>query len=225
MSLDVHALYVRRGLGGAARQRTLELLDYIVRELPALRAMGVRVVARAVDDSGGSAPAAAALRARGVKSLPALVTPNNVYEGVAEIGQVYAENLAAFRAARRAAAAPEDDLRQQQMAALGAGDDNEEQGVGEEGDIMKNYQAEMQRRSLRAPKAGGPGGGGPPGPGPGPADDPYGGRDGPGAHGPEPAPRAPRSPVLDAGTDDYYESGNPADDLMVQAMLNNLGTD
>lgn len=176
-----HDLYVHSGKAAAgeaprrARESSLEVLNYVDARLSVFRRMRLVVRVHRVRPEDLRHPRLkAALAGRGVTSLPALVTPNNIYVGVAAIGEVYEKNCREFaqweaaRNRRRPAAplAPEDAVAQFHRMEMGGGDgeeavgegpmDDDDDAMGEGGGIMDNYRAMIAARSGAPP--GGQGG-------------------------------------------------------------------
>jgi hypothetical protein len=167
-----HDLYVHTARAAAgeaprrARESSLEVLHYVDARLPVFRQMRLVVRVHRVRPEDLRHPRLkAALAGRGVTSLPALVTPNNIYLGVAAIGEVYEKNCREFsrweaaRNRRRPAPplAPEDEVARFHRMEMGGGDGEETVGagpmeddddaMGEGGGLMDNYRAMMSARS------------------------------------------------------------------------------
>jgi hypothetical protein len=139
-----------------SRELTLEILQYVHARLPVFKQMGLAVKVnkmRSLDLR--DARLVNAMRKRGIKSLPALTTPNNVYHGCREICDLYERNFQEFQAFGRRGekpvegVAPEDDLDvfyRDEMTFERAEEDAEETGLGEADDMMDAYRRVMERR-------------------------------------------------------------------------------
>jgi hypothetical protein len=140
-----------------SRGFTLEVLQYVHAHLARLTDMGlavrvVKVTSRQLRDER----VRAAMRARSIARLPALVTPNGVYLGFQEISSLYERNFAAYEAiARRGdqpvvGEAPTDELedyyRSEMTLERARADDKDDDAFGEGGDMMDSYRRMMERR-------------------------------------------------------------------------------
>lgn len=216
----VHNLYVLV-VGGdpsgphdqKSRELTLAILKYVHDRLKVFTDMGVRVTVHKVKKIDLANPRlVAAMKAKMITSLPALVTPNDAYIGNRAIVEVYDKNIKVFEAWKRretedvAGMAPEDDLsafyRDEMTFERAAQDDDlgdDEDKIGEGGDMMDSYRAMMQRRETR--DARGRGGGA---------------RRGTAAAAPAPSKTAGRraAPAPAAGRRGDNVPGGSADDLM-----------
>lgn len=145
MTTTRHSLYVLAGGGRRAAARALLL--YVRARLPALRrALGVELRARRVRWGGPAAAARlrGALEKRGIRSLPALVTPSGVVQGGRAIRAYYEE---ALRAPAPAPAGGEDDLADYYRREMGAPSEEEEAGIGGGRPMMDAYREVMTRRA------------------------------------------------------------------------------
>lgn len=166
-----HQLYVKIvGAGDPdtkSKGITLAVLQFVHASLPMLARMGVKVKVQRVESDQLARPEVrAALKQRGVLNLPALRTASNTYLGLAEIRQVYTENIREFVAYERQGrdgvegSAPEDDLERyygvemtQERAKADA--ETEEEGIGEGSDMMSAHRRMNELREKRnAPRAG-----------------------------------------------------------------------
>lgn len=137
---------------------TLEALRFIHERLPIFKKMGLNVtVFRVTPAHLTNARVKAAMVARGITRLPAIVTPVNTYLGLKEISDLYARNIAEFEAANRrgdkavegAVLDEEDDLAKfysSEMTLEAAEEDAQETGIGENDDMMESYRGMMERR-------------------------------------------------------------------------------
>lgn len=92
-----HTLYVLGAPG--VREQNVRLLTYIKNNKDLLRRMGVSIrVVQATASQLKSGEVRAALKGRGIKELPALVTAKSVYLGVAAIVELYEKNIKEFTA-------------------------------------------------------------------------------------------------------------------------------
>lgn len=173
----VHNLYVLT-VGGAARAAndqksrdlTLAILKYVHERLEIFTTMGVKIRVHKVKKSDLANPRLVeAMKARGISSLPALVTPNSTYVGNRAIGDVYEKNIMEYEAWKRrdvegpSGMVAEDDLAsfyQDEMTFERAAQEDdlgdEGDGIGEGGDMMDSYRSMMQKREGREQRPGGP---------------------------------------------------------------------
>jgi hypothetical protein len=141
-----------------SRKLTLAVLEYVHGRLALFSEMGVRVRVHRVRGSDLEDPRlVAAMKDRGITSLPALLTPNGAYCGNNRIRDVYDKNVQEFRAWKRvqgpaAGLAPEDDLaafyRSEMTFERAAADDGLGDGdeIGEGGGMMDAFRHTMRRR-------------------------------------------------------------------------------
>jgi hypothetical protein len=145
-----------------ARQLTLLVLQYINSRLGLFTKMGVNVRVHKVRKVDlGNMRLKAAMKAKGITSLPALITPNNTYVGNKAIGGVYERNIKAFEAYNRrgiegpTGMAPEDELAKYYGAEMTIDKAKEEdklgggEEIGEGKDMMSRYQDMMRHRDQR----------------------------------------------------------------------------
>lgn len=157
--LVVHQLFVKIvGANSAdqiSRQVTLNTLQYIKSCLPQFEVMGIKVVLNQIKESDlSNERLIAAMRARGVTKLPAMTSPNDVYNGLQEIKDVYEKNIRQFAAIDRRGERPvvgttEHDLSsyyEDEMTFERAEEDAQETGIGETDDMMENYRRFMEKR-------------------------------------------------------------------------------
>jgi hypothetical protein len=155
-----HQLFVKIDPpGGPSHQYTRDVVTFVHRILPILRQMGVNIRVNQVYDRHLRDPRfIGALKGKGIGSLPALITSQDIYVGPTNIKNVYRGNIREYRA--RAARAerqpapmePEDELDQFYKREMGrsawedALDGEEEDGLGEGGNLMDKYNEMMARR-------------------------------------------------------------------------------
>jgi hypothetical protein len=154
-STTPHKLYVWSSAGGPGREAALGVLRYLAPRAKAIAALGVKLEAVRVRTRDLRDPRfMAALRRRGVTRLPALVTPNGVYEGGEAIRGVYGRNLQEFaRAPRAEEPADLDSFFRSEMSLERVAEDARE---GAEGDMMDSYRHMMERREAPAPAGAAP---------------------------------------------------------------------
>src|SRR5271156_1584617 len=101
--LTAHNLFIKIVAPGdtsdeKSRELTKQVLRYLAERVGHLREMGLRLQLNRVRASDLANPRLKeAMKARGIKSLPALTTPNNIYLGVAEITTVYDRNIQEYQ--------------------------------------------------------------------------------------------------------------------------------
>lgn len=139
-----------------SQKYTLSLLHYIHGRIKILKEMGIQVKVNKISASDlQNAKLNAAMKKKGITKLPAMTTPTGVYLGVDEIADVYERNIREFTANQRrdekkvAGIVQEDDLDsyyRDEMTFERAEEDEEEPGIGEDGDMMSAYHSMVQRR-------------------------------------------------------------------------------
>jgi protein-tyrosine-phosphatase len=156
-----------------SRGITLDVLRYIHARLPAFAQMGIAVKVNKIRSQDlQNARLIAAMQRRGIRRLPALTTPNNVYLGAKEIADLYERNIKELehtgaRGERPVEGAAPDDgdldsFFRDEMTFERAEEDAQEPGIGEGGDMMDAYRRMMERRESsekgrgRRPAAGRP---------------------------------------------------------------------
>jgi len=167
----VHDLYVfvvgktaRGPSDEKSRELTLAILKYIHERLPLFAEMGVQIRVHKVKQPDLDNPRVVqALEARKISSLPALVTPSNTYVGTRLIKSVYERNALEYDAWRRrevespTGMTPEDDLakfyRDEMSFEKAAENDDDSDGIGENGDMMDAYRTVLQSRNGQQPAA------------------------------------------------------------------------
>jgi len=152
---------------------TKQVLQYVHDNLDAIRRMGIKIqIEKIAPDQLANEKLKAALKARGITRLPAVVTPVAVYLGVGEIIDLYQLNLREFAAVDRRGPAPagprpglptqaasatateaEDDLDafyREEMTMERAEEDADETGLGDAGDMMEDFRRVAAHREERA---------------------------------------------------------------------------
>ncbi len=172
MAHDLYVIVSTDPADAKSRALTLELLRYVTDIQPVLRRMGIDV---RVNKIGGQhlrdERLLGALRQRGISSLPALVTPSNVYIGLDDIRDLYDRNIDKFVGRGGPGGRPrdpddelaaDDDLEQyyrSEMTLARAEEDDDELAIGKDsGDMMDDYRRMMSHRETagRRPGAGRP---------------------------------------------------------------------
>lgn len=165
----MHVVYVKLPGPGdpdtVSREVTTRTLTYLQGIQGVLREMGIRLVVEKVTSAALRHPEfTAALKRRGIVTLPALLTTRNVHNGYAAIVATYTRNIAAYRAV----AAKYDE-----MGPLGAAGDDplsayygeiarepgesfEETAIGSGADMMGDLQAAIARREAAHARPGAP---------------------------------------------------------------------
>jgi len=146
-----------------SKQFTLELLKFVHQHLGEFKQMGVSTKVNKIKSADLRNPRLIeAMKRRGITSLPAVVTPNNVYVGLKTIFDLYSRNLKEHVAiAGRGVATPEgavmedEDLFRKyygaEMTLEKALDDTEDVSVGDSGkDMMTSYREFMASREKMA---------------------------------------------------------------------------
>lgn len=161
-----HNLYVKLVPDGdpdhKSRILTLQVLKYVHARLPVFAKMGLAVKVNKIRAQDlKNAQLVGALRKRGISSLPALTTPNDVYIGFKEIADVYETNVKEFAAVGRqgrrdiegATLDPDslDSFYHDEMTFERADEDDQETGIGEgNAMMMDSYRRMMERREASA---------------------------------------------------------------------------
>ena len=163
MGTVIHDIYVYGA--GDGRQLALSLLRYVHAKLRLFTEMGVRIRVHKISERVLQTPRVVeAMESRGITSLPALVTPTDVFLGNLEITAFYERNIRKFDAwgrkapAVRGRADPEeaDELTnyyntEMRLARLDVPAGTEDDKVGDEGTthMMKHYDSMLQMRQKR----------------------------------------------------------------------------
>ena len=139
-----------------SRELSLAILTYVRDRVALFAEMGVRVQVTKITKKNLDNPRfVRTIRARGISSLPALATPNKIFIGNSAIEDVYERNIRDFEVWKRRAgdATPEDSLAsfyQDEMSIKEADDDgDDDESVGEGGNMMNAYRLMMQKREKR----------------------------------------------------------------------------
>lgn len=130
------------------RRFTIDLLRFIGSRVRIFKEMGVVITAHRVTKADLDPEYIQRLKMRGIKSLPALVTPTRVYDG-RMIKGFYDENVQRFQKTQEKQSDPDDLLSsfyQNELAiARTKDDDNDSDADNGTGDMMKAFQ---QRQSF-----------------------------------------------------------------------------
>jgi hypothetical protein len=131
------------------RDQTLAVLKYVDSHTSIFKRMGVVVQVHKVRKSDLENPRLIeAMKRQGIRSLPALLTPNAVYVGLQAIFGIYAANIEKFRQATQT---PDDDplAEHHRLIMAGGGPDSDEDAMGAGGggsDMMGAYQKALEQR-------------------------------------------------------------------------------
>ena len=151
--MAAHSLYVQAA--DADNEATLGVLQFIVRHISVIRQMGVKLRAHKISAADlQDDRLVAALQKRGVTRLPALVTPNQAYQGAQTIIELYQRNIKEFSAQRtpnpRARPTAPTDLdsffHQEMHGSDGNVDLQDDDGMGEGSNMMDTYRQMVARR-------------------------------------------------------------------------------
>ena len=140
----------------AGRSLSLKLLRFLDSNLHLIIPLGVNIATHKIDRvSLGNPRVTAAMRHRGIESLPALVTPHGVVHGADGIRNVYAKNIRKYgrgpvansRDSGNSTGSPEDSLAAFYKVEMATDGDGEDESIGEGDNMMSAYNQRVRDRS------------------------------------------------------------------------------
>jgi hypothetical protein len=159
-----HNLYVKVADDDLSHQLTLEILQYVHKNLNILKKMEVDLnVVKLTVDELNNPTIQQSLYENGITKLPALTTTQNIYLGNTEIINIYEKNINDYIAAttstsRQLTSQIDDDdyldsFMKQQIKMGETNDDEEDINESGSSSLMNDYQRKMEQRKNMMPTA------------------------------------------------------------------------